>query len=155
MKFFLILSTLFASIAAQAETITIYQENVASRLGLLQADSKFYMDTDTRQGNVTVSVTETWFDTIPGGTRCDRWGCYPDIPRRVPRTNTLVGKTIPVDGLELVGKEMIYYSELGEVKCGTLGTSRVLRRPTLYLTGNCVLRESVRGNQVIVSLQIK
>ena len=50
---------------------------------------------------------------------------------------------------------MIYYSELGEVKCGTLGTSRVLRRPTLYLTGNCVLGESVRGNQVIVSLQIR
>lgn len=155
MKFFLILSTLFVSIAAQAETITIYQDNVASRIGQLQAHSKFFMNTETNQGNVIVNITENWFDYTPGGRICDRWGCYPDIPNRTPRVRTLVRKTIPVEGLELVGNEMIYYSELGEVNCGTLGTSRVLRRPTLYLTGNCVLKESIRGNQVIVSLQIK
>ncbi|MBT4791214.1 MAG: hypothetical protein HON90_06555 [Halobacteriovoraceae bacterium] len=156
MKYLLILSILLFSFLAQAETINVFTGDVSRTFGLIQTSSKFFMNTTTTQGYVDVSVDEITYDhTDIGHTVCNQFGCHTNGSTPIPTIYNLIQTRVLVENLKLVGKEMIYLGENGEVKCGNLGTSRVLRRPTLYLTGNCILRERIQGNQVTVTLQIK
>ena len=51
---------------------------------------------------------------------------------------------------------MIYNGVNGEVNCGKLGLSRVLRRPTLYLSGTCELKSYITNrDRLSVELIIK
>ena len=105
-------------------------------------DARLQVDKTTGQGSVAVTVTEQrWTDM---GTMCDQWGrCYPN---RVNMPYIVFSKSVDVEGLALHGDQVIYAGEAGDVNCGRLGESSVLRRPTIYLSGNCKLTGKVTGN---------
>lgn len=144
------------SFAAMAETVTLLETNVPTRtFGRTYANAKFFMDTTTNQGYADITVTEENYGYgYPGRQRCDRWGCYP-MPDPIPTTRVIFSTRVEVPNLTLVDKNMLYRGINGEVNCGKLGTSRVLRRPTLYLSGNCSLGARLRGQNLTVSFNAK
>jgi len=157
MKNLLLIVLVFASSAVMAESVVLLDTKIAVGFDPTVASSKFYMDTQTGQGYAKVNVTEYERVTLPiPDTRCDRFGCFPAPGRNpIPRIRTIFQDTIMIENLKLVNKEMIYTSENGEVNCGTLGTSRVLRRPTLYLTGNCKLTSILVYDRLTVAFTAK
>jgi len=155
MKLLVLLSLLSSSFFAQAETLTIYEGDLNSYRGMLETRVQFQMDTRTAQGYVTIAVDGLdRFNTSFPRRRCDIFGCQNRGPQ-FPRTYKILRKKIIVENLKLVGKDMIYLGENGEVNCGKLGTSRVLRRPTLKLNGNCKLRYKTSYRDIKVTLKIK
>jgi hypothetical protein len=60
-----------------------------------------------------------------------------------------------IDGLMLMGDQAVYHSAQGNIVCGTMGESRVLKVPTLYLSGNCSLSSKITGNKLTVTLTTK
>jgi hypothetical protein len=110
--------------------------------------SSFYMDQQTGKGYVKVSVVEQY--------------SYPD-PRnpwnRNPILRQVFQDTVRVEGLELVDDKVIYSGAEGEVECGTMGVSRVFKRPTIYLSGNCDLYGRTVGHwhkrKLLVTLETK
>jgi hypothetical protein len=107
-----------------------------------QVEARFQMDKTTGEGSVVVNVTEMRWTTMGG--YCDQWGrCY---PQRVNMPVTVMRESVKVEGLALHGDQVIYAGAEGDVNCGRLGQSSVLRRPTIFLTGNCKLSGRVTGN---------
>lgn len=147
--------------SAYAEVVTILQERVIGASSFSHVSTKFYMNTTTGEGNATVTITDTYrdpFPRFPGPIGCDQWGrCYPDHrnPIPFPRIETIYEKTVPVYGLNLVNKRMIFSGSNGETDCGYLGRSRVLNVPTLYLNGNCKLTGSLRGDSLVVKMLVQ
>ncbi len=142
--------------SAFAESVIILDTRIGNRgFGNTDVDTRFFMNTNNGQGyaDVEVSVTDYRRDPFPPRTYCDRWGrCYPrrPFPNPLPTTREIYDQRIQINNLKLVGDQMIYYGRNGRVNCGRLGESRVLRVPTLYLSGNCQLRGSIRGGRLTV-----
>lgn len=105
-------------------------------------DARFQVDKTTGEGSVVVSVSEQrWTDM---GMNCDQWGrCYPN---RVNMPVMVFKQSAKVEGLSLHGDQVIYAGAEGDVNCGRLGESSVLRRPTIFLTGKCKLSGKITGN---------
>lgn len=105
-------------------------------------DARFQMDTTTGEGSVAVTVSEMRWTQMPGGY--DQWGRY--YPGQRYQMPVVVFKeTTKVEGLALHGDQVIFAGRDGDVNCGRLGQSSVLRRPTIFLTGNCKLNGKVSG----------
>lgn len=105
-------------------------------------DARFQMDTTTGEGSVVVTVSEMRWTQMPGGY--DQWGRY--YPgQRVNMPVVVFKDSAKVEGLALHGNQVIYAGRDGDVNCGRLGQSSVLRRPTIYLSGNCKLNGKVTG----------
>lgn len=155
MKKFILLSLVLTSFTAFAtEVITILDTRIAPSYEMHTTSSKFYVDTKSGLGYAKVAVDEIQREVFPGPVRCDEFGCYPDrqptqITRRVFSEQVMIAK------LRLENKEMIYTTEDGEVNCGRLGTSRIFKIPTIYLSGKCVLRETLNYDRLKVTLTIK
>lgn len=157
MKKLLLAFIICTTSSAYAEVITVLQERVYGASTFSQVNTKFYMNTTTGEGNVTVTVTETFdsYPRYPGPIGCDQWGrCYP-MPTPMPRTEVLFEKTVPVKNLNLVDTRMIFSGSNGDTDCGYLGRSRVLNRPTLYLNGNCKLTGNISGDELTVKLLVQ
>lgn len=166
MKVVLLLALIVSS-AFTAERVTLFESSLPMTRDYLVSDARFYMDTQTGMGYADVSVDEMRLDynnyPMPprrGGMRCDRFGCYgyptpmPPMPTRVPYR--ILTKRVEILNLNLVDKTLVYNSVNGEVNCGKLGTSRVLRRPTIYLSGKCTLKTYItRNNRVVVDFILK
>lgn len=163
LAFLLVLMT--SSMSFAAETVRVLEDQIPYTPNYTTADAKFYMDTDSNLGYAQVSVTEqyqvTYWETICHGPVDPR---YPHpVCRRVPRTEThyrtIYEHTELIPNLVLEDKTMVYHSANGAVECGTLGTSRVFRRPTLYLSGKCKLNSRVvldrAAKKVVVDFQAK
>lgn len=100
------------------------------------SNAKFHMDTDTMEGFAKITVTEERW--MPGQTWCDQWGrCRHERPIPMPRT--VFSETVKIEGLMLVGEDIIFSGAEGDVNCGVLKPSRVFKVPTIYLNGNCSL----------------
>lgn len=159
MKTFLLSLVLATVSSAYAEVVTILEERVPGVSYNSRVSTKFYMNTTTGEGNATVTVTNTTndFPRFPGPIGCDQWGrCYPDRnPMPTPRTTVLFEKTVPVRGLNLVNKRMIFSGNSGDTDCGYLGRSRVFNRPTLFLNGKCKLTGRLMGDSLAVKLMIR
>lgn len=142
-----------------AETVNLLQTRIHGASNFSQVSTKFFMNTTTGEGNVIVTVTDTFdrYPRNPGPIGCDRWGrCYPRRnPMPMPRTEILFKETIPVRNLNLVDKRMIYSGRSGNTDCGYLGRSRVLNVPTLYLNGKCKTHGSLRGDNLTVTLTVR
>jgi len=157
MKNLILVSLMFISSAVMAESFTILDTRISTGYGINMASSSFYMDTETGEGFANISVSEQDFDhgyPFPGSV-CNGYSCYPGNHYPTPIYRTIFRTTVELENIKLVEKEMIYMGDNGEVNCGKLGTSRVLRRPTLYLTGNCKLTEKLLHDRLIVTLTIK
>lgn len=155
-KFFLVLMLLTCSMAFAGEVVVVESELPHRTSFRTEVDTRFYMDTRTMEGFVKVTVSEE--RSMPTGGYYDQWGrWYPQRPMPIP--TVIFQDTVKVDGLMLVGDKVMYSSDSGEVDCGTLGYSRVLRIPTIYLSGNCELSGRVmsgsRTSRIVVKLITK
>lgn len=153
-KFFALLVLSMAS--AFAAEVQVMDEALPVISGYnATVDARFQVDKTTGEGSVLVTVSEQrWTDM---GNMCDQWGrCYPN---RVNMPYTVFSKEEKVEGLSLHGDQVIYAGAEGDVNCGRLGQSSVLRRPTIYLTGKCKLTSKITGNfgssRVVVTMKTK
>ncbi len=151
MKKFL-LAGLFLMTSAFAGEVVIHEAELARMPMNAMIDSRFQIDNSTGAGSVTVSVVESVM--IPGPTYCDAYGrCYPQPP--IPSTRTVHKKTVAVEGLSLQGDRFVYAGAEGDIECGTYKRSPVLNRWTIYLSGNCEVRESLNGRKLTVTFVTK
>lgn len=58
---------------------------------------------------------------------------------------TVASKTFKIEALKVENEQLIYAGTTGNVVCGNYGVSRVLRRRTLFLTGNCQIETSIES----------
>ncbi len=114
------------------------------------ATAKFQVDKTTGEGSVSVSVSEMRWTDFGGGY--DQWGRW--YPNRVNMPVVVFTGSEKVEGLSLVGDQVIYAGAEGDVNCGRLGQSSVLRRPTIFLTGNCKLSAKITGTWSNARLQV-
>lgn len=141
----------FATTLVNAAEVTVLETELYTGMDSFNTfvQSKFYMDQQTGEGYVKVSVIEEY--SFPMDPR-DPWN-------RNRSFRQIFQDTVRVEGLELVGDKVIFNSPEGEVECGTMGVSRVFKRPTIYLSGNCDLYGRTVGNwnhrKVIVTLKTK
>ena len=155
MKKFILLTLVLTSFTAMAtEVITILDTRIQPSYEMQTTSSKFYVDTKSGQGYAKVAVDEFQREVFPGPVRCDEFGCYPDRqPTRIARR--VFNQQVMIVNLRIENKEMIYSTENGDVNCGRLGTSRIFKIPTIYLSGKCVLRETLNYDRLRVTLTIK
>lgn len=130
-----------------------YEHNAEAR-----ARSQFYFDLSTGQGYFDIKVTETR-DSVSDfpfpGRACDNFGCY-DNSRRFPEfTRTIFRMKEPIEGLQIVDKQIIYNRADKEINCGYLSKTRVLKRVLIKLNGNCKLRTSYSFNNLKVMFVTK
>jgi hypothetical protein len=112
-------------------------------------DTRFYVEPSTGEGFVKVLVGETVYQnrTFP-------------IPPYFPQgpaqyTRIVFQRKVKVDGLMLMGDQLMYHGTEGNVICGTMGESRVFRTPTLYLSGNCKLTGGIQGQWSRARINVK
>lgn len=156
MKFFIIAALALSSLLAHASEVTIFEADFTrSSLFPNFAHASFQVDKTTGEGFVQVVVTEER-PGIPSG-HYDHMGRW--TPYNQTMTFVVLDEKVKVDNLMLMGNKIVYHAEEGEVECGTLGVSRVLKRPTIYLSGKCELTAFVEGFQterhVVVKLKTK
>lgn len=135
-------STVFASEVVVLEKDVRYYNDTHFQVG-----TRFYMDQESGQGYVKAFVSE-------------RRSHYRGRGESEVSYYTLLSETVKVEGLMLMGNQAVYQGAEGNVVCGTMGTSRVFKVPTLKLTGNCNLDATfVKGNRgtgkLTVTLQTK
>ncbi len=141
----------FSMASAFAAEVQIMDAALPMITGSSSVDARFQVDKTTGEGSVVVSVSEMrWTDM---GSYCDQWGrCYPN---RVNMPVMIFKDSVKVEGLALHGDQVIYAGAEGDVNCGRLGQSTVLRRPTIYLTGKCKLSSKVTGNWNSARVNVK
>lgn len=156
MKKLFIAALVLCSTLVHASEVTVFE--AAIYLGpsfRTYVDTSFQMNTTTKEGFVQVSVIEErpgmangYYDSM------GRW-----LPYNQPTHFTILSEKVKVENLVLDGNRVVYHSEEGEVECGTLGVSRVLKKPTIYLSGKCELEGTIiRGRhdqKVVVKLKTK
>lgn len=162
MKKFLAALMLVSSVSAFAGEVVLLDQQVMNiGNGRTMADARFQVDQNTSEGFVDVTVTEERYmgGHFPGPVGCDQWGrCYPQrMP--MPMPVTVFSERVKVEGLMLMGETVMYHGAEGNVDCGRLGLSRVFRKPTIFLNGNCKLSARVIGNynntRVVVKMKTK
>lgn len=128
MKAFIVLTTLAASLSTFAAELPVMEVNSAKVRG---ASLSTRFEVNLQDGSAGVSVSAT------------KW---------VRRGRTKVAKTVTfeklVPELALVNDKLM----LGDVECGTMGETRVFRRPVLNLSGNCDIVTSRAGSVLKVSI---
>lgn len=127
MKSFIVLITLAASLSALAAELPVMEVSSAKARGTLSTRFEVNM----QDGTAGVSMTST---------KIVQWG----------RGQHVITKTFEkvVPELALVNDKLM----LGEVECGTMGETRVFRRPVLNLSGKCDIVAKREGATVKVSI---
>jgi hypothetical protein len=150
----LALALMLISTSALANEVTLLVKTLPITRGLPSVSSKFSIDTDLKEGFAKVLVTEQYIEYVQ---RCN--GGYPSGPicTTYPETryNTVLTEKVKIEGMTTNGDDVIYQGTEGDVLCGTMKLSRVLRVPTLYLTGKCVLESRISNNSVVVKFKTK
>jgi len=150
----LALALMLISTSALANEVTLLVKTLPITRGLPSVSSKFSIDTEMKEGFAKVLVTEQYIEYVQ---RCN--GGYPSGPicTTYPETryNTVLTEKVKIEGMTTNGNDVIYQGTDGDVLCGTMKLSRVLRVPTLYLTGKCVLESRISNNSVVVKFKTK
>ena len=154
MKKFLLLALVLGAFSAFADEVVIFDAELRSVSFNADVDASFQMDKSTGEGNVKIVVSDVIYDQnpFPGPMNCDSWGrCYPGNYRPMPRMITLLNETVRVQGLNLDGNKVMFESSTGPVQCGTMGVTRVFKRPAIFLNGNCKLsgRITINGSVIV------
>jgi hypothetical protein len=152
MKKMFIAVLVFATTLVNAAEVTVLETELYTGMDSYNTyvQSSFYMDQQTGEGYVKVSVVEQY--SIPNTDPRGPWN-------RNTVLRQIFQDTVKVEGLELVGDKVIFTTPEREVDCGTMGVSRVFKRPTIYLSGNCDLRGRTVGHwhkrKLVVTLKTK
>ena len=169
MKKMILASLVLAStVFAQAAEVTILSTNIPPTRGLTRVETKFYIDTDMKEGFAKFMVEEQYTTYVricnggpgyPGPRPTPR--PYPGYCRTIPQTQyrTILTDKVKIEGMTMNGDDVIYQGAEGDVVCGTMGRSRVFRVPTFYLSGKCDLDGRVvrvaGANQLTITLKTK
>ncbi|HXH74699.1 MAG TPA: hypothetical protein VNJ08_07020 [Bacteriovoracaceae bacterium] len=140
MKKIVLVALMLTASLTYASEVTVLEAELPYVKGLVAAGARFAANADRSQGYVNVSVTEL---TSNDG---------PDVPTQTMAI--IFNKNVKVDGLEIVGDKVMYQGTEGAVECGTLGFTRVFKKPTIYLTGNCKIKADVyrhNGKHTVVA----
>ena len=156
MKKFLFSALILATSIVNAAEVTVLDTEVP----LLQTfdtfvDTRFHMDQTSGEGFVKVTVSENRIEY--NGGYYDHMGRW--YPTRTTVPVVVFQETVKVDGLNLIEDQVIFQAEEGEVNCGKMGVSRIFKKPTIYLNGNCKLSGKITGkwerSRVVVKLKTK
>lgn len=143
MKKFILAALALTASTVYAEQVVVMQTNVpVVNNGVSEVTTYFHMDRTTGQGYVAAKVVESAY--------------YGDGPTYM----SVFSDKVSVPGLVLMGDQAVYQGADGNVVCGTMGVSRVLRKPTFYLSGKCslssvLLNDGGRNKKLIVTLSVK
>jgi hypothetical protein len=159
---------LSASAFSHATSLTVLEANLPITRGFQSVDTKFYIDTDMKEGfakfsvseQITVYVQECNYGSGYGPGRGGYGGGYPaPIPycRTMPQTQyrNILSDKVKIEGMTMNGDDVIFQGSEGDVVCGTMKNSRVFRIPTLYLSGKCELKGTIRNNILTVTFRTK
>ncbi|WPU66705.1 hypothetical protein [Peredibacter starrii] len=146
MKKTLIAALVLATSIANAAEVTVLKTTVptTARAYNQTAYAKFAIDFDTKETAAKILVTEEIFnewDGTPGHYPFPNGPWSPNRP--MPSTMTVFSDSVKIDNLNLVDDKLIYLGAEGEVECGTMGVTRIFKKPTLLLNGNCKLEANV------------
>lgn len=149
MKFLVLFFTLVvSSFTFASETVRVLEDVIPHTANITTSSAKFYMDKASSLGYAQVDVSERyqvihWMDHCisNGDPRFPRVICQ-RVPRVEERTRTIYQHTELIPNLVLEGDKVVFHGE-ESVECGTLGVSRVFKRPTLYLNGKCKLQSKI------------
>lgn len=136
MKQLLFLSLLLTNLSF-ADELVLFEKPVKELPRFNHLDTKFQVDTSTSGGSIILTAIDE-FQTV----RCRGRG--PDVSCDTEITRLKVfSHEIKVPDLNLEGDTLIFRGSSGAVECAKLGRSRVLRRPTLFLSGFCKTKATV------------
>ena len=161
MKKFLSISLVLASTAfAHASEVTVLSTNVPATRGHTTVDTRFYIDTEMKEAYAMVEVAEQVTVYVQDCSYGGYYGPYnPRYPycRTVPqiRYNTILNDKAKIEGMTMNGDDVIYQSAEGDVVCGKMGRSRILRVPTFFLSGKCDLEGTISYENGIKKLTVK
>ncbi len=102
--------------------------------------ARFLIDQVAGTGAAELSVTrehEICHHDPESGRDCTTW------------SSSVLNEKAPIEGLTVVDKKV----SVGNVDCGTMGVSRILKVPTFFMSGNCTLsadRVTVAGEKRII-----
>lgn len=128
MKSLIVITTLLASICASAAELPVLNVNSAKVRG---ANLSTRFEVNLQDGTAGVSLTAMKIVHMGRGQHV---------------SNKTWEKVVPE--LALVNDKLM----LGEVECGTMGETRVFRRPVLNLSGKCDIVAKRTGSKVSVSI---
>lgn len=156
MKYFT-LALLALSTAAFAADMTILDVEAPLLSRTDSVSTKFKIDKTTGEGSADISVVREipapW--TGGGWTSCTPYGgCIPQPPR-IPEMRVMFEQNVVIENLALHGDRIIFASDAGDVDCGSLRMSPVLRIPTIYLSGNCRLSGMINAGRLTVTFKTK
>lgn len=161
-----ILAALMITGAAHAADVTVLSTELPMTRGLISIDTKFYIDTDMKEGFAKVSVSEEemfYVRDCSYGPGPGYPGPYPRGPhypipycRDIPqmRYRTIMSDKVKIEGMTMNGDEVIYQGAEGDVVCGKMKLSRVFKVPTFYLSGKCDLDGTVTYENGVKKLKV-
>lgn len=160
MKKLILAALVLVSAAVHAAEVTVLEAKLPMlQYGRALVDARFHMDLNTHEGFAKVTVSEQRFVSYPGGhyDSSGRW--YPSPGRQVPEMVLVYKTTAKIENLMLMGDKVIYHGAEGDVECGTVGESRIFRKPIIYLSGRCELVGTVISDRfndkLVVTLKTK
>ena len=130
MKKLTVLALALVSTLANAEIVKIADATL-SHSGSTSTFTRFFMDQNSGEGYAKIATTY-----------------YPASSDDVP--TVIFSKTVKIENLMLMGDQVVYRGTEGDVNCGTLGVSRIFKKPTINLTGNCSFESKTAGNKLEV-----
>jgi hypothetical protein len=154
---------------AQASDVTVLTANLPLTRGQTAVDTKFHIDTDMKEAFAKINVDEQviiYVQNCSGGYYPNpgpnpRPYPGPNYPgrycRTVPQTHyrSILSDKVKIEGMTMNGNDVIYQGAEGDVVCGTMGTSRVFRIPTFYLSGKCDLVGTIYNENGVSKVSVK
>ncbi len=139
---------LLSQVAVAGELVVF--EKALSELPTFQStDSIFQVNKQTSEGYIRLVASRLQRRRLCSGPVGER-DCMPDL-----WMEAVFAEDVIVPDLRLEGDKLIYRGPMGSIECATLGRSRVLRRPTLFLSGACQSKEEVLWKNGVQVLQLK
>ncbi len=148
MKSFFALALMISQLAVAGELV-VFEKQVMSLPRFDDTNTAFQVD-----GNSEGFIRLTASRYEPRRRFCNgpimERECLPDFEYRVVLTENVM-----VPNLSLEADKLIYRGPMGAIECATLGRSRVLRRPTLFMSGACTAKTAIVKKEGISYLQLK
>lgn len=138
MKKLTVLALALVSTLANAEVVKILDAELPiSHQASSSSYATFFINQQTGEGFARVTTTD-----------------FPASSDDVP--SIIYSKTVKIENLMLMGDQVVYQGAEGNVDCGKMGVTRVFKKPTLLLSGNCSLKtKTTYGNKLEVFFTTK
>jgi hypothetical protein len=147
MKSILALALMISQLAVAGELV-VFEKQVMSLPRFDDTNTAFQVDGNS-EGYIRLVGTRRVRGTRCTGPVMDRDCMNDDYDMSVFEEKVLV------PNLSLEVDKLIYRGPMGAIECATLGRSRVLRRPTLFMSGACQAKTAIVKIDGLSYLQLK